>query len=73
LPRRRLPPAVEGLLREAAAGFARSVTEILGNAVAHMADDALERVEARAEGVLGGVRRARSVAQKRSRRGRRNS
>jgi hypothetical protein len=69
--RRRLPPALEGLLRETAASFGRQISEILTNSVAHAADDALERIEARAEELLGGIKRARGVAQKRGRRGRR--
>ena len=67
----KLPPAVENVLRSAVSSFTRQLSEVLTNSIAAAADDALERVESKAEEVLGRVKRARGVAQKRSRRGRR--
>jgi hypothetical protein len=63
VPRARLPPALEDL----AARFGREVAEVLKNAVAGAADDALERVEAKGREVVAGIGRARAVAQKRGR------
>ncbi len=74
MPRRvQLPPALEGLLRETARSFSQQLSEILTNSVAHAADDALERIEKKAREALGGIQRARGAAQKRSRKGRRES
>jgi hypothetical protein len=71
----RPPPAsiLERFLREAANSFAQQASEVFTNSVAHAMDDALERFEGKTEDVLSRVRRARGVAQKRSRKGRRIS
>jgi hypothetical protein len=70
--RTKLPPAFEEILRGAVQSFAREVSEVLTNTVAAAADDALERVELKAEAAIEGIKRARGAAQKRSRRGRRS-
>jgi hypothetical protein len=66
-----ISPAIESLLRETAVNFSKSVTEILSNAVAGAADDALERIEDKVEIGLGRLRKAREVARERTRRGKR--
>jgi hypothetical protein len=71
MPTKRIHPAIEDMLRSAARSCAQQFSEILTNTVAAAADDALERVEEKAGEVLGRIRKARGVAQKRSRRGRR--
>ena len=64
---RRLPPALESLLRS----FGQQVSEVLTSSIAEAADDALERVESKVQEGLGRIRGARGAAQKRTRRGRR--
>jgi hypothetical protein len=59
------------MVDELVRNFTREFSEVLTNAVAGAADDALERIEDKGRSVLERIGRARTVAQKRSKRGRR--
>jgi hypothetical protein len=61
------------VIDELVRSFTQELSEVLTNTVAAAADDVLERVEDKGKVVLEKIGRARGVAQKRGRRGRRIS
>jgi len=64
-----VPPVAHKLFE----AFTKQLSEVFTNAVAGAVDDGLERVETKVQEGLGRIRRARGVAQRRTRRGRKPS